>query len=358
MRGKLNCRHNISPIEAHSAALVSIIKPSGIEMRGIVRRLAASVFWILLGLLPTQALSLLDPFNVPGTMDGDVVEMGKDIAYGDGPRHKLDIYAPKADASKDQNEPAPVVVFFYGGAWKQGTKADYPFVGHALAARGFVTVVPDYRLVPETEYPGFLNDNAQAIKWVEDNIATFGGDPGRVFLAGHSAGAYNAVMLGMDRAYLRDAGVTIPIRAVLGISGPYSVYPFEFKELQEAFGHVDNPQLTQPINMPTDEIVPMFLGTGSSDLIVSPENTRLFAQKLIDSGRGVVEKTYDGLGHMEPIMALSSVWRWRSSVLDDMVAFLEDQGAFDPDSFGPVDLVGIVDGTKQSAVEAADEVVK
>src|SRR5690606_23969882 len=141
-------------------------------------------------------------------------------------------------------------------------------------------------------------------------------DPDQVYLVGHSAGAYDAVMLGMDRAYLRDAGVNIAIRGVVGISGPYAVYPFEFRELQDAFGHVDNPQLTQPINMPTEETVPLFLVHGSTDLIVSPDNTKLMQRKFLTDNRGIAAKIYDGLGHMEPVIALSSVWRWRSSILD------------------------------------------
>lgn len=302
---------------------------------------------------PAFALSVMDPFNVAGTFDSGTAQVGKDVSYGEDPRHILDVYVPEKI-----EEPAPVVVFIYGGAWKQGTKQDYVYVGHALAARGFVTVVPDYRLVPETQYPGFLNDNARAVKWVQDNIMKLGGDPNRIFLAGHSAGAYNAVMLGMDVSYLRDAGVTVPVRAVVGISGPYSVYPFEFQELQDAFGNVDNPQLTQPINMPVAEAPPMLLLTGDTDLIVAPRNTSLFAQKLLDNGQAVVEKTYEGLGHMEPVMAISTLWRWRASVLDDMVGFFEDQGAFNPEAFGPVNLVGPVDGTVETAVDAASAVAE
>ncbi len=297
--------------------------------------LAALIFTSFTSVLPASALSLMDPFNVPGTMDGGVTTLGQDIVYGPLERHKLDVYAPENSLEKS----APVVIFLYGGAWKQGTKADYPFAGHALAARGFVTVIPDYRLVPEVQYPEFLSDNAVAVKWVEDNISRYGGDPQRVYLMGHSAGAYNAVMLGMDRAYLRDAGVSIPIRGVVGLAGPYAVYPFEFKELQDAFGNVDNPQMTQPINLPTVETVPMFLGHGSNDLIVNVENTVRMQKKLLTDNRAIVAKVYDSLGHMEVVTALSTVWRWRSPVLEDVVDFLKAEGAFDPESFGPVDLV-------------------
>lgn len=320
----------------------------------VSRRLAALLFAVGLCALagPAAALSLMDPFNIPGTLDGGVIKAGSDIPYADGDRQKLDVYVPETPVAGG----APVIIFLYGGAWKQGTKADYPFVGHAFAARGFVTVIPDYRLVPEVQYPEFLFDNAAAVKWVEDNIADYGGDRSRVFLAGHSAGAYNAVMLGMDRAYLRDFGVTIPIRGVVGLSGPYAVYPFEFKELEAAFGGVDNPQMTQPINLPPVESVPMFLGHGRLDFIVSMDNTVRMQEKLLHAKRGVTAKIYDGLAHMEPVMALSSVWRWRSPVLADIMEFLKEQGAFNPEAFAPLDLVGVRDGTKQTAVDAAQAV--
>lgn len=288
----------------------------------------------LLFVQPAQALSLMDPLNLPGTLDGGVTMRGHDIAYAEGDRHTLDVYVPdNLDAD------APVMVFLYGGAWRRGDKADYQFIGHAFAARGFVTVVPDYRLVPDVAYPDFLYDNAAAIKWVEDNIHLFGGDTGRIFLSGHSAGAYNAVMLGMDRTYLDEADVTAPIRGVVGLSGPYSVYPFEFTELQEAFGHVDNPQMTQPINLTTAYSVPIFLGHGSNDLVVSVENSTAMEKKFLGDNRGLTMKVYDGMGHMDTVSALANVYRWRGPVLDDVMAFLNEQGAFDPESFGPIDLV-------------------
>lgn len=299
------------------------------------------VLTLVAATLPARAVGILDPFNIPGTLDSNVVQIGKNIPYDQGERHTLDVYVPQ-----NPDESMPVVVFIYGGAWKFGSKNDYPFVGHAFAAKGFVTVIPDYRLVPEVQYPGFLQDNADALKWVQDNVARFGGDPERVFLVGHSAGAYNSVVLGMDGSFLRDAGAAdLPIRAVAGISGPYAVYPFEFDELQQAFGNVDNPQLTQPANMPTDESVPLFLLQGSNDFIVSADNTRVMEAKFLGDGRAIETKIYDGLGHMEPVIALSSVWRWRTPVLDDIVGFFAQNGAFDPGAYDPVDLIA------QNAVE-------
>lgn len=273
--------------------------------------------------LPAHAISVMDPFNLPAAMDGGTAKVGDGIAYADGQRHKLDVYAPE-----QRGEAAPVVYFIYGGGWNRGERSDYQFVGRALASRGFVTVIADYRLVPEVTYPGFLEDNANALRWVQDNIASYGGDPDRLFLAGHSAGAYNAVMLALDPSFLRDYGVTLQIRGVAALSGPYDFYPFEYGEVQSAFGSAPNPEGTQPINLVTAETPPMYLATGTTDPIVRMQNTERFAQRLKDSGVWVTTRYYEGFGHMEPVIAMGSLWRWRMPVLDDMVAFFQMFGAF------------------------------
>ena len=207
-------------------------------------RRALAVLLLLLAMpAPVFALSVMDPFNMPAAMDGGTVKAGDGIAYADGPRHRLDVYAPETRGSS-----APVVFFIYGGGWAAGDRFEYDFVGRAFAANGYVAVIPDYRKYPEVVYPDFLSDNASAIKWIEQNIELYGGDTSRFFLAGHSAGAYNSVMLALDGSYLREYGVTMPIRAVAGISGPYNFYPFEYDEVRRAFGDAPNPEGTQPVD--------------------------------------------------------------------------------------------------------------
>jgi len=278
---------------------------------------------LLLSVLPAHAqIDIMAPFNAANAVDEAAV-LAKDLPFADGERKKLDIYGPKQLAA-----PAPVVMFIYGGSWKQGRRQDYEFVGRALAANGFIAVVPDYRLYPEVTYPDFLSDNAQAVKWIEDNIASYGGDTSRFFIAGHSAGAYNAVMLGLERSFLRDFNVTMPIKAIAAISGPYDFYPFEYDEVRNVFGQNDNPQGTQPINLVAPDRPPMLVVSGTSDPIVRVQNTQHFANKMRDAGDWVTENYYDGLGHMEPVFAIGSMWRWRAPVLADMVAFFTQFGAF------------------------------
>jgi acetyl esterase/lipase len=282
------------------------------------------IFLMLGGLvLPAAAqVTIFSPFNLPGTVDENIRKQ-PDVAYADGVRKKLDIYAPK-----EQVGLAPVVMFIYGGAWHAGAKFEYEFVGRALAASGFVAVIPDYRLFPEVRYPDFLEDNAQAAKWIEDNIETYGGDKQRFFLAGHSAGAYNALMLAMDSSFFREFGVTMPVRAVAGISGPYNFYPFEYGEVRNVFGEAPNPEGTQPINLITADTPPMLLVSGTSDPIVRVQNTEALAERLRANGTWVTEKYYEGAGHLEPVVAMGALWRWRLPVLADVTEFFGRFGAF------------------------------
>lgn len=292
-----------------------------VSRRTLLSMLGASAAVPLLS-TPAPALSVMDPFNLGSAMDTGVVKLGDGIAYAGASRTLLDVYSPQNPTGN-----APVVMFLYGGAWRMGQRAEYEFVGRALAARGFVTVVPDYRLVPEVAYPAFLYDCAAAAAWVETNIGAFGGDRRKFFLAGHSAGAYNAVMLALDPAYLRDVGANLSIAGVAGLAGPYDFYPFTFNEVREAFGSAANPEGTQPVRIVTPEAPPMFLASGVNDMIVKPVNTHTLSEKLRQSGIAVDERYYEGIGHMELVTALGAMMRWRAPVLDHMVAFFTSLNA-------------------------------
>jgi acetyl esterase/lipase len=239
-------------------------------------------------------------------------------AYGPAPRQKLDVYVPRRQAGG-----APVAVFFYGGAWDSGRRQDYNWVGRALASRGFVTMVADYRLYPEVRYPDFLQDGALAVRWAADNAGRFGGDPERIVLVGHSAGAYNAVMLGLDRRFLKAAGVDpARIKAVAGLSGPYDFLPFEGVITPRIFGHAQDLPATQPLAHVRADSPPAFLATGDADTMVYPRNTTALARRLREAGVPVEERHYAGVDHIRMVLALSRPLRGRAPVLDEMAGFL------------------------------------
>jgi acetyl esterase/lipase len=244
---------------------------------------------------------------------------GRGLAYGEGARRRLDVYAPPAGGT------APTAIFFYGGSWDSGRREDYGWVGRAIAAQGFVTVVPDYRLFPEVRYPGFLEDGAQAVRWTAENIARYGGDPSRVVLIGHSAGAYNAAMLALDGRWLAGAGVSSsPIRAFAGLSGPYDFLPLDGPITRRTFGETADLPATQPGRYARAGAPAAFLAHGEADDFVRPRNTRKLAAALREAGGRVEERHYAGLNHSDTVLALSRPLRRKAPLLAEMTTFLKD----------------------------------
>jgi acetyl esterase/lipase len=204
-----------------------------------------------------------------------------------------------------------------------GDRSNYGFVGRALAALGYVTVIADYRVLPEVEYPGFIEDGVTAMAWVVEHIAAYGGHAGRLALMGHSAGAYNAMMLALDPAYLARAGLLDRVRCVVGLSGPYDFLPFDGPISLRTFGAVRHPQQTQPINHVTADAPPMLLGHGDRDTLVYPRNSVALADRLRQAGVAAEEIHYPRLGHAGPLLALGRPARGIAPVLSDVAAFLQ-----------------------------------
>ncbi|WP_315928372.1 alpha/beta hydrolase [Mesorhizobium sp. SP-1A] len=239
------------------------------------------------------------------------------VRYGRHRRHVLDIYP----AAKDG--PSPVIVFFYGGGWKDGERSDYLFVGHALAERGFTTVIPDYRVFPEVRFPGFLQDAAEAMRWTVDHIAEFAGDPRRVIAMGHSAGAHIAAMLAFDRQWLLelDLDASVDLRAIIGLAGPYDFLPLRSRTLKQIFGPENGLSGTQPINFVDAFASPAFLASGNYDRTVDPGNTIRLAERIRSVGGEAETKLYDGVNHRTLIGAFARPLRFLAPVLDDVVGF-------------------------------------
>ena len=268
-----------------------------------------------------SACSPLTAFNTLAPRDR-AVRVGRDIAYGPDPAQSLDVYAPPEGARG-----APVLMFFYGGAWNSGRRQDYAFVGQALASRGFLTVLPGYRLVPQVRYPAFMQDAAVAARWTRDHAASYGGDPDRLMLSGHSAGAYIALQLALDGSFLRAADVDPGlIRAVAGLSGPYDFLPLAVQSTIDAFGGYPDLPSTQPINHVHPGAPPAFLAWGAKDDVVWVKNINHLAAALRAAGDVVEAKIYPGLTHADTVLALSPVFRRKAPILADMTAFLMAHG--------------------------------
>lgn len=235
---------------------------------------------------------------------------------------RLDIWGPN-DLS---GAPLPVVIFWYGGGWAKGDRASYAFAGRALAKAGFIVVIPDYRKVPQVHFPAFLDDGAEAVAWTQDNIAQYRGDPGRVAVMGHSAGAWQAVMLALDAKRLAAAGADPAIiKAGVGLSGPYDFHPFTSDRAIAAFSEWPRPAETQPITFARADAPPLLLVTSDGDETVRPKNAVNLAARLRELGAPVEVKNYGPLDHEEVVMALSVPFRDKGPVLADSVAFLKAQ---------------------------------
>jgi len=265
----------------------------------------------------TAACSPLGVLNganrlTPG--DGGVRQLVKGAAFGSNVRQRLDIWAPD-----DAAGPLPVIVFFYGGSWNSGDRQGYGFAARALAARGFVVVVPDYRLVPHVRWPAFVGDGAAALKWVVANIAAHGGDPLRIGIMGHSAGAHIALLLALDRRW----GVADHIRAAVSLAGPTDFRPFSPGGAAEAaLGNAADPSDTQPIHFARTDAAPLLLLHGDEDETVRPRNSERLGSAITQLGGRARVKLYAGVGHIGILLALSKPFRGKATVLTDASNFL------------------------------------
>ena len=285
------------------------------------RRTAFKVGAAALGLIALAGCSPAALLNGISRVSGDSNTRlaVRGAAYGPLARNKLDVWVPATAPAT----PLPVIVFFYGGGWVSGDRGDYGFAGRAFAAQGFVTIVADYRLVPQVRFPAFLEDGALAVKWARDHVAKYGGDPKRISLAGHSAGAYQASMLTLDRHYLTDVGVDPKIvRAAASLSGPADFYPFTEIRGRDALGGWPRPLETQPISFARSDAPPMLLMHGTKDTIVRPYNSERLSAKLKALGAPVELRQYQGKSHTDLIKSLSPTFRGTTPALADSVAFL------------------------------------
>ena len=262
------------------------------------------------------ACSPLGVMNALSPRDRSARRVARGIAYGEDGRQTLDLYAPTETGTW------PVVVFFYGGGWDSGSKDLYGWAAQALAAQGFLVALPDYRIVPEVHFPAFVEDAAAATAHVFRIAAEHGGDPRRLAVSGHSAGAHLAMMIALDRRYMAAAGASEVIRAAAGLSGPYEFLPFDVDASINAFGQWPNPAETQPISYARDDAPPVWLAHGERDETVHVEDSILLAQAIDRAGGRIELKLYPELDHPSTLAAFSPMFRRRAPVLSDLSGFL------------------------------------
>jgi acetyl esterase/lipase len=251
------------------------------------------------------------------------------IAYtsGGNARQQLDVYQP-TDSALVPN-PRAVIVFFYGGAWQDGSRGDYLFVAEALTQRGYVVVVPDYRVYPEVKYPEFLRDGAAAVAWASNNADRYGGDRSRIFLMGHSSGAHIAAMLALDSTYLDAQKVPkTSLKGLIGLAGPYDFLPLTEPNVIALFSSEPNLALTQPIHYvparATAATPPVLLLHGNNDQRVLPKNSINLARELRAIGVKVELDLLPGFSHTDIIAKFTRLLRGDGKVVDRVDQFIHD----------------------------------
>jgi acetyl esterase/lipase len=245
------------------------------------------------------------------------------LQYGLDARQRLDVYQPLGPVRQ-----APLVVFFYGGNWSSGERADYRFVGEALASSGIVAMVADYRLSPAFRYPVFVQDSARAVAWAFQHAADYDADPAKVFVMGHSAGAYNAAMVALDRRWLAAEGLA-PARLAgwIGLAGPYDFLPIVEPLTRVAFNWPATPADSQPLLHASAASPPALLLAPTQDRVVNPQRSTLaLAQRLKADGVAVQSELFDSVSHVTLIASMASILRGQAPVLARVQAFVKATG--------------------------------
>jgi acetyl esterase/lipase len=242
----------------------------------------------------------------------------RDVVYGPGATGKLDVYAPVGADGE-----APVVVFAHSGWPKLADKKHFAMVGAMLASRGFVTLIPDFHVFPNCRYPDFVQDIARAAAWARGHCADYGGDPQRLFLVGHSGGAYVGAMLALDPQWLEGAGMTTgDIRGVVGICGPYDFLPLPQAAMNDVFGGEQNWAAALPVNHACASAPPMLLVAGGKDHLDPDRNTGALARALRTVGGQVAEIRYPTLGDSLGLHSLMGSLHFRATALVEVERFI------------------------------------
>lgn len=228
----------------------------------------------------------------------------------------LDVYRPRPSRAG-----APVVVFFYGGAWQHGRRAQYRFVGSRLASNGVLAIVADYRTWPDAGFPDFVGDAARAVRWSRDHAASFGGDPDRLFVAGHSAGAQIAALLGTHARHLDDVGLRpADLAGVIGLAGPYD---FSISgRLEPIFGPRAQWPQAMALRFVDGDEPPFLLIHGDRDRTVDVGNSRRLDDALRAAGVDSRLRILPGGSHFAPATALYAPDRV-PEVLPEILRFVD-----------------------------------
>lgn len=247
-------------------------------------------------------------------------EMKARIPTGSHPQQQLIVWGP---ARPDPAEaPLPVLLFTHGGSWRSGNPVDYGFIARAFVPEGFIVVLVGYRLGVDGVYPAMLEDTANAIAWTHAEIAAYGGDPDRIVVAGHSAGAYNVVMTTLEEQWLARRGLSPDVvTGVIGLAGPYDFLPLDSESTIASFGHLADPAISQPVEHVRPDAPQMLLIHGADDTLVRPRNTHVLTERLKQAGGHALSVVIPEMEHNDPLISLAEPWRSRRDIVGLVAGF-------------------------------------
>jgi acetyl esterase/lipase len=253
---------------------------------------------------------------------GDHFARTTDIAYAEGERHRLDVYRPN-----NTRDRLPVVVFIHGGRWQTGSKDEYRLLGDALTDNGVVVVIPNYRLHPEVNFPGWVEDAARAVRWTHENIQRFGGDTTQIWVVGHSAGAHTAVLLALNEHYLRDMKVPdYAVRGYISLAGPVET-EWTDPDVQTLMGPRSSWAASYPATYIDGSEKPLLLLHGADDKTDWPLISTRLADLIRARGGCAEVVVYEGIGHIKIAAALMVPELDVAPVMEDVLAFIRGGSA-------------------------------
>jgi len=224
----------------------------------------------------------------------------RDVAYGDGPRQRADLYLPKGAG------PHPTVLMIHGGAWMTGDKTWMNLHARAAAKRGYAVVSINYRLAPKNKFPAQVEDTWRALAWLRANADKYEFDKRRIAIWGYSAGAHLACMIGLaDEPGPRGRRAAAKIRAIVAGGTPcdFRNLPLDLKWLAYWLGGTrrEKPEVykqASPAVLVSKDDPPVFLFHGEKDFMVPGIGARAMGAQLKAKGVRAEMHRVRGAGHM------------------------------------------------------------
>ncbi len=259
----------------------------------------------------------------------DKIKVNSNIPYYSGKNfnpehHILDIYMP------DSKEKTPVLIFIHGGIWRAGDKAMGPMenLGKVFAENGITVVQINYRLYPEVIFPEFVNDAANAVSWVYNNIENYNGDKNKIYLGGHSAGGHIAALVALDTSYLTALGINASvIKGIIPMEGAYDIN-LMFKDsgtanvwkLKDVFSNDEKIwKSASPVFYSKNCIAKVLLIHGSNDELTPKEQTDEFYKALKDNNKNAELYIAQGKDHFSIISKMKD----GDDVVEKIVEFIK-----------------------------------